>query len=385
MSIELESELIFSFNDSLTFDTESKTAISFRDGVLEYLGSELGIEPADQIFTVYRSPATIANAATLMAGIPLTDEHVPLDEPPTNPVGAVEQAEMVDLFDEDSGSTVGVRNQIAVTDQIRGALQTGKRELSLGYNGSLLPHNKYDFEQRNILPHHLAVVQAGRCGPACAFIDRKPLEDINMPKSKTGQQANKPAEKGQGDAVLIKQFSDAEGQPNLEEIVEIAQGLPEALRKLPMDKLQEVMPQLQEIVAMSGGSMPEEEITDADPEEEAPDEEMKDEEEKKNFGDSKKFQDAVAQAVKENGEKLATVIDKAKDFVDSSYSYHGKTADQIMRDALETQHGDTKFTDSELPVAFKLLKPVATNMQDFGDGANPEQANQWDAAADKEL
>ena len=44
-------------------------------------------------------------------------------------------------------------------------LNAGKKELSLGYDARLIPSDKYDFEQRDIVPHHLAVVEAGRCGP----------------------------------------------------------------------------------------------------------------------------------------------------------------------------------------------------------------------------
>ena len=69
------------FADIATYSDTERTAVSVRDGVLEYLGAELGLEPADHVFNVYRSPATIANAAYAMAGIPLTGNHVSLDGP----------------------------------------------------------------------------------------------------------------------------------------------------------------------------------------------------------------------------------------------------------------------------------------------------------------
>ena len=47
---------------------------------------------------------------------------------------------------------------------------------------------------------------------------------------------------------LNKAFIDAEGSVSLEQIVEIAAGLPEAIRKVPVDKLQELMPAMQEIM-----------------------------------------------------------------------------------------------------------------------------------------
>ena len=36
------------FADRVEVDTQNKTAISVRDGVLEYMGSEIGMEPEDE-------------------------------------------------------------------------------------------------------------------------------------------------------------------------------------------------------------------------------------------------------------------------------------------------------------------------------------------------
>ena len=205
-----------------------------------------------------------------------------------------------------------------------------------------------------------------------------------------GQQANKPADKGQGDGALIAQFNDAEGQPNLEQIVEIAQNLPQALRKLPADMLMKVLPQLQEIVSMAGDANGSDvETDDADMEQDAedmdkPDEDMQDEGDKRDYMDSAKFKDAVAAAVKSHNEELTAVIDKAQNFVDEGYRYAGKTADRIMRDALATQYGDQKFTDAELPVAFKLLKAQGSNLQSFGDGAADAEQGRFSKNANKE-
>lgn len=370
------------FTDELTFDAESKTAISFRDGVLTYLGAELGLEPADKEFTVYRSPATIANASTMMQGVPLTDEHVPLDEPPANPVGSVEHAELIDLFSDETASTVGVKNRITITDMIKGALSTGKRQLSLGYGADLVPHSKYDFEQKSIQPHHLAVVQAGRCGSACSFIDHKQKEGAEMAtKPKGGQPAKKP-DTGQG-AELNAVFTDQEGQPSLEQIVEIAQELPEALRKLPMDKLQEVMPSLQEVVALAKGQMGE---ADMGAEDMDKDEDYEDgNKEQMDVTDSQEFADAVKRAVDSAVKTHNVVVDKARNFVDEGYSFIGKTTEQVMRDALAANGYDAKsFADAELSTAFKMLKPAPSNTRNFGDGAPDEPGRFSKHFADKE-
>ena len=352
------------FADIATYSDTERTAVSVRDGVLEYLGTELGLEPAGHVFTVYRSPATIANAAYAMAGIPLTGEHVSLDGPAPSDGGRVESSTVIDQIDETTHSRLAVQNKLAVSDSLQITLKD-KRQLSLGYEADLVPHSRWDYEQVNIVPHHLAAVSDGRCGPLCSFLDRKPEktkieEDENMPEK-------------------VKLFLDAEGQVNLEQIVEIATALPEAIKKVPVDQLKKIMPSLQQIMTYA---------TDQGAVEEAPaegveDEELTDEEKtekeavateedkpKENFADSKAFKDAVEAQSKKFADsevkRYAQVVTKARNFLDADYDFSDKTANQVMADALGTQNTD-KFEDSELPVAFKLLRKPNTDYSQFGD------------------
>jgi len=170
------------FADTATYSDTERTAVSIRDGVLEYLGTEIGLEPPDKVFAVYRSPATIANAAHAMKGIPLTGEHVSLDGPAPSDGGRVESSVVIDQVDEPTHSRLAVRNKLSVSDSLQITLKD-KRQLSLGYEADLVPHSKWDYEQINIVPHHLAAVSDGRCGPLCSFLDRKP-EEKNMTKKK---------------------------------------------------------------------------------------------------------------------------------------------------------------------------------------------------------
>lgn len=367
--------LLAFFTDSVTWDDQEKSAVSVRDGVVEYLGSEIGQEPADKLFTVYRSPATIAKINELMPGVPLTNDHVSLDTEVTNPVGSVLSSEIIDFIDSDTVAHLALRNRIKISDSISGALRTGKRQLSLGYFGKLVPHDRCDFEQIDLLPHHLAVVLAGRCGSACSFIDKMP-EGVNtmFKKRKTVEG-------------LHKAFMDAEGQPNLQQIVEIAQQLPEALKAVPMDKLQEIMPVLQEIIALTGVTAPAadtpEGVTDEEPEklkdEEIKKEELVDEAPEIPITDSAEFKDAVSAALKRHTE----TIEKARGFLDESYSFTGKSTAQIMRDAVAVEHGKQQFTDHELTVAFKLLKKSGSDLRKFGDAS--AFAGKFSSLADKEL
>jgi len=350
------------FRDAAVYNATSKTAVSVRDGVLEYSGAEIGMVPEDQIFTIYRSPATISNTAMKMRGLPVTDEHVPLDVPAPSHGGFVDEAKMVDAHDEITHTTIAIENRLAVSDTLLANVEAGRRELSLGYNAELVPHDVYDFEQRDIVPHHLATVDRGRCGSMCSFIDRKPKTETNEdpPMSKKTK--------------LPAAFCDAEGEMNLQQIVELATALPEAIKSVPVDQLQELLPALKQIVEASKAVMTEEpaeeqpvetEDKDTPPVEE--DKDMSDEDKEKQFADAvskqaRKFTDA---AVKRHTQ----VIEKARDFVPEDYTFSDKSTEQIMRDALATDTTES-FADSELDLAFKMLKKRESSYQNFGD-SNP--------------
>lgn len=379
--------MVLAFADRMTYDANERSAVSIRDGVLEYMGAEIGLEPADKVFTIYRSPATIANAAYRMPGIPITDEHVTLDEPAPDHGGAVTDSEMIDALDESTHTTIATRNRLSINDGLRVTVESGKRELSLGYTAHLTPHSLYDFEQKDIVPHHLAVVQDGRCGSMCSFLDRK-----YQPKA----QEVSPMK-------LHQAFTDEAGAANLQQIAEIAASFPEAIKTMPLDKLQEILPSIMEAMEAAksaGAEVPAEteEVTDrSDMDEENLDADAnseEDEEDENRFTDSKAFKDAVTAEAKTMADKQsqafadaavkrhAEVIEKAKSFVADDYKFTDKSTDQVMRDALATQSTD-KFSDEELPLAFKLLRKTA-NYKEFGD-AQDARAKKFDKVFDEEL
>lgn len=352
---------------SAFFDSASKTIRSVRDGIQEYYGVELGMEPANKVFTVYRSPETIASIASRMDGLPVINDHIDPSITPTREqtIASLTDTDIVELMDKSTDSTLYLENKAAVSDEVIKLKDSGKKQFSLGYLGKLREHSKYDFEQYDLEPTHLALVDSARGGSVLTFVDKK---EINM-----------------GEKTLSKVFLDAEGNPNLQQIVEIAQELPEALKKIPMDKLQEVIPMLQEIVSMSGGAdMPDQPDSEVETEEnmvdmEAEYEDMEGEEKEKfedsklfksivkskgqSFADSKQFKDALKDAVKANSE----AIEKARNFVDEQYTFADKSTEQIMRDALAVEHGETEFKDSELSTAFKMLKKSGSSLEAFAD------------------
>lgn len=360
------------FIDVATYDGSLRTAVSVRDGVLEYLGSEIGHEPPDKIFTVYRSPATIANLVAKMAGIPLIPDHVEPGSESGDYKSKVESATLIDSFDDELGSTLAIKNQLSLDPDMIAEIEAGKSQLSLGYTGQLAPHSKYDFEQIDLNPTHLAAVEAGRCGEGCRFMDRKPqpTPEANMPK-------------------FHKAFCDAEGSLSLSQIVELAAGLPEAIKNVPADKLAELLPALQEIMAAATAAGVE--VPAGEPVvEDVP--VMTDEEAAKLVDESagavtgdpvkvtdsmrkvlaQKFSDATRKAVDVAVKTHASVIDKAREILPETYSFGDKSTAQVMRDALAVEHGSQKFSDSELSVAFKLLKKSGGDYQTFGDRAADE-------------
>ncbi len=377
------------FRDAVVFNASEKQAISVRDGVIEYLGIELKMNPPDQVFTVYRSPATIANTAPKMRGIPITDDHVSLDVTPPSDGGFVAEAKMIDASDPNVKATIAIHNQLALSDTLLAAVEAGKRELSLGYHADLIPHDEYDFEQRNIRPHHLAALQSGRCGSMCSFIDRKPTTENNPT---TEDETMK----------LHKAFCDAEGAMNLQQIVELSTALPEAIKAVPVDQLTKLLPALQKIVEAANavaapvegegeGEMTDEEkaekekLAAADAENAALAEKEKlaaadagTEEER----DKPSFSDADMKAATDKAIKAhAATIEKARNFLPETYAFADKSTADIMRDTLATVESE-KFADNELVLAFKLLKKSAASYKQFGDSG---QQSGFSKLKDKEL
>ena len=342
----------FAFNDSMTFDEVTKKCISVRDGYQEYYGSELGIEPSSRLFKVYRSPETIREVSTQMEGLPLTVGHVRLSDEPPAPSGSVKTSSVVNFLDESTKTTVAIENDLELEEAVG---DIAHKEFSLGYFADLVPHDgEFDFEQVGIVPHHLALVANGRCGPICSFSDSE--------KTTTKE-----------DTHMEKLFYDQEGELNMQQIVEAVTALPEIIKTVPLDKLQEIMPAVNELVAAANAAGVEVETgIEKEMEPEMGQEEMTDmEEEKIPMEDSAQFKDAVRVATMDAVKRHGEVIEKAKNFLDEDYAFTGKTTCQVMRDALATQHGKQEFGDEELSIAFKMLKKTAdyTNFTDSKVGS----------------
>ena len=396
------------FFDRVSLDKETKRLISMRDGVLEYLGGEIGMEPEDQVFTVYRSPAALANASRLMDGLPIVDGHMDLNTEP-NSNSKIIDTQVVQMKDEEVDATLAASHKALIDEALQASIETGKQQVSLGYTGDLVEHPEYGLEQVNIEPHHLALEYEGRCGSACSFIDKRQTNtgDKSMLFGNKNKKQAKPTVFKDDDGNVKMQFpenffdQEGENQVNMQQIVEIASALPEAIKNIPVDKLQEVFPQLQELVQMA-----KENDTNTDPQEEMEKEDgdYEGEDMKRGAGDKKtvgtqKGQDSkntqqgytdaqmkqhINDAVAKANQKHAQVIEKARDFVDSTYNFTDKSTEQIMKDVVATQSNDS-FEGDQLEIAFKMLQPPQRQeVTSFGD-RNPDVKSKFDEIADKEL
>lgn len=143
-----------------------------RVGVQHYMGLELGIadramdkigvfRPSDEVFH--------SDSLTSFENMVITDDH------PSRPVTVdnVKELQVGQVSNiKNDGTTISGIATITDKDIIK-KIQDGKSEVSVGYGHELRKESgqyqgqDYEFVQTDIRGNHLAVVQAGRCGPSC--------------------------------------------------------------------------------------------------------------------------------------------------------------------------------------------------------------------------
>jgi hypothetical protein len=357
-----------SFEHKVFFDFQNKTVKSVRDGVQEYYGAELGLEPIGKVFTVYRSPETITAMVASMDSLPLIEDHIdPRLAPAIDTVtGNITDTEVIEFGEGFKDSTLTLQHKVAINDKGLDALSRGKRQLSLGYLGKLREHSQYDFEQHDLKPTHLAMVDNARGGDVLSFEDKQ--------------------KQNQKDDEMDKPFIDEDGKLSLQKVAEMIGSLQEAIKNAPIEEVAKVMPSLEALIASSkanSGMESEEEeapAEDMDKEEEKPAEDMdkedetpvedmdkdEDEDEKPKFTDSQEFKDALDAKASELCETKFKVVAKAKDFLEPTYNFADSSTSQIMKDAVEKELGES-FEDSKIEGAFLALRKNESKYSGFGD------------------
>lgn len=165
----------------------------------------------------------------------------------------------------------------------------------------------------------------------------------------------------------VGKFTDEQKKEFLAKITDAptAAQVVELLGKFKAEEIEKVKEQIQKLIDPAGKPKAKDEDKDEDDKERAKD--------SKKVKDSAaleaRFQDAVTKATTEQVATTLAIIDRAKSFLPDDYKFADKTGNQIMRDAIATQHAGVRFEDAELPVAFKMLRqPETKPFADFGRG-----------------
>lgn len=159
-----------------------------RTGMMIYGPDETPIDPGpDGIVKIFRneedvfSPATIASAL----GKPVTNDHPEEDVTPANWKGEAHGVALNVRRGEGAMDDLLLMDLMITTTEGIEAVQSGKREISLGYDADYEVTGAGLGKQSNIIINHIALVEQGRCGSRCAIKDQKPnLEATPMAKSK---------------------------------------------------------------------------------------------------------------------------------------------------------------------------------------------------------
>jgi len=197
-----------------------------RIGIQDYLSSELELDDEEkQVVKVFRSVDEVSSDDSIKSftNLIVTNNH-PLTPVSVANVKSLQTGTVSGVFFDDKLKVL--KGIITITDQktIK-AIQSGKKEVSVGYSNDLVKKTglwdgqKYDYIQKNIKANHLAIVQAGRCGSACKITtDNK--EKIKM-------------------AITIDGISFDTDNPQLEQAIKKMQDAFDAEKNAFMKKLEE--------------------------------------------------------------------------------------------------------------------------------------------------
>lgn len=191
-----------------------------RIGTMEYLESELGME-GNSIVKVCRSPEEVFSEAALSSfeGKPVTDEHPP--ELVTPETAALYLKGHSQNIRKGTGEWDGyVIADLHIHDEglIR-EIQSGKREVSCGYECEYIKNEDGTYSQHKIRGNHVAIVERGRAGKKAAILDSDKKVQAKKPERK----------KMKKNSLFFKLFGQAVKDASPEELDQLAEDAAEAL------------------------------------------------------------------------------------------------------------------------------------------------------------
>ena len=143
-----------------------------RIGDQDYVGTEIGLDDAT-LHSVHRKPEEVFSDAALASfeGKPVTDDHPPeLLTPDTARMYEKGHAQNIRPGAGEWDGYVLADLHIHDRDLIE-KIQSGKREISCGYECEYVQEPDGSYSQHKIRGNHIAVVDKGRAGKRAAILD----------------------------------------------------------------------------------------------------------------------------------------------------------------------------------------------------------------------
>lgn len=187
-----------------------------RTGTQEYLGREIGLdgEDAEKVIAVQRNPEEVFSSPALASfeGKPVTNDHPP-DLIGPDDVAVYEKGHAQNIRRGTGEWADYILADLHIHDrELIDAIQSGKREISCGYECEYEPNDDGTYSQKNIRGNHVAVVDRGRAGKRAAILD-----SVNYPADKP------PERKATMKSKILELFGLAAKDKSPEEIAKMAQ------------------------------------------------------------------------------------------------------------------------------------------------------------------
>lgn len=192
-----------------------------RTGDQDYIGTEIGLDDAS-MHSVHRKPEEVFADAALASfeGKPVTDDHPPeLLTPDTARMYEKGHAQNIRPGTGEWEGYVLADLHIHDRDLIE-KIQSGKREISCGYECEYVQEPDGSYSQHKIRGNHIAVVDKGRAGKRAAILDADTTQAQKAPERTESMKKN---------SILLRLFGAAASGKSDEEISRLAQDTADAL------------------------------------------------------------------------------------------------------------------------------------------------------------
>jgi len=165
-----------------------------RTGMMIYGPNETPVEAGpDGLVRIFRDADEVFSQITLASanGKPVVNEHPDEDVVPDNWLQLAKGVCLNPRRGEGVIDDLMVADLLITCPEEIKAVQSGKREISLGYDANYEETDIGYGKQSDIIINHIALVEAGRCGPRCSIGDQKP-QSLNHDNKEPEMATKKP-------------------------------------------------------------------------------------------------------------------------------------------------------------------------------------------------